>query len=250
MIPRGTAFANSRSGHIKQEEFNMNCPKCGTPNPDGTQFCSVCGTPLAAAPQQQPQQYAQPQQFAQPQYQQPPQQPYGQPQYQQPYGGQPQYAPRPRAPFQWYDAKLPLVQRINRPALEIITAYFFCMFTAVVFNGNGHAGWNIFDMGALGGNTGLPIGPGGFIAMWIIDIIVLLGLVAVETFGIHLGTVIGGGVLFATSLMTMIFAAVDSNRMSSTIGIGAIFMLLLSISLTTLGVFDFLKFRKKLKTGR
>lgn len=217
----------------------MNCPKCGTPNPDGTQFCSACGTPLSA-----PQQYAQPQQYQQPQQQ------YAQPQYQQPYGGQPQYAPRPKAPFQWYDATLPLAKRINRPALEIITAYFFCMFTAIIFNGTGHAGWNIFDMGALGGNTGLTIGPGGFIAMWIIDIVVLLGLVAVAIFGIHLGTIIGGGVLFATSLMTLIFAAVDANRMSSTIGIGTIFMLSLAISITTLGVFDFLKFQKKLKTGR
>ena len=60
------------------------CPNCGAQLPDGTTFCTSCGTPLGqqAAPQQpqQPQQvYQQPQQT----YQQPYQQPYQQ-QYQAP----------------------------------------------------------------------------------------------------------------------------------------------------------------------
>src|ERR1700722_13696588 len=28
----------------------MICPSCGTPNPSGANFCSKCGSPLAAAP--------------------------------------------------------------------------------------------------------------------------------------------------------------------------------------------------------
>ena len=28
----------------------MFCPKCGTQNPDGSQFCGSCGTPFTHAP--------------------------------------------------------------------------------------------------------------------------------------------------------------------------------------------------------
>ena len=51
----------------------MNCPKCGSNNPDGSAFCVNCGSALPR-PQQAPPQYQQ----APPQYQQAP------PQYQQP----------------------------------------------------------------------------------------------------------------------------------------------------------------------
>ena len=64
----------------------MFCPKCGTPFPDGSQFCPTCGAQIGApAPQQPaPQQYAQPAsrqpyyQPAPPQYYNP-RQPYAQP---------------------------------------------------------------------------------------------------------------------------------------------------------------------------
>ena len=79
----------------------MNCPNCGNPQPDGTQFCGICGTPLQQAGGQQfQQQYQQPEQQYQQQYQQPGQQYQQQPgqQYQQ----QPaqQYQQQPGQQFQ------------------------------------------------------------------------------------------------------------------------------------------------------
>ena len=69
------------------------CTNCGAQNPDGTKFCTSCGTPIVqAAPVEQPVQepvYQQPVQ--QPQYQQPQ---YQQPQYQQPAYQQPQGYPQ------------------------------------------------------------------------------------------------------------------------------------------------------------
>ena len=73
----------------------MLCPKCGKQIPDGSMFCSFCGTSFASQQPQQPQQTP-PQQFQQaPQYQQAPQQFQQAPQYQQmpPQGYYPQ-APR------------------------------------------------------------------------------------------------------------------------------------------------------------
>ena len=66
----------------------MFCSNCGNQISDGSRFCGVCGTPVEAAPQQQPVQ-AQPEQ-PQPQIQ--PEQPvYQQPVYQQPVYQQPAY---------------------------------------------------------------------------------------------------------------------------------------------------------------
>lgn len=56
----------------------MFCPNCGNDVPEGSAFCTNCGTPMQQAPQQQ---YQQP--YEQPGYQQAPQQPYPQQGYQQ-----------------------------------------------------------------------------------------------------------------------------------------------------------------------
>lgn len=58
----------------------MFCKYCGKENPDGVQFCSSCGQPIAANGQQQTQQQAQ-------QWQAPPQAYYPQPQPVQPGNG-------------------------------------------------------------------------------------------------------------------------------------------------------------------
>lgn len=59
------------------------CPKCGANIPDGTRFCSACGTQIGAAPNPQQSYTQQPYQAQQPYAQQAayqqPQQPYGQP---------------------------------------------------------------------------------------------------------------------------------------------------------------------------
>ena len=101
------------------------CPKCGTAIPDGTFACPMCQTPVAAAPQAQPQQpvdqapVAPQQQFQQPAAQAPqapyPQQQYPQQQYpQQPYPQQ-GYPQQPYPGYGYPAAPVPAVPSQNKP---------------------------------------------------------------------------------------------------------------------------------------
>lgn len=78
----------------------MFCRNCGNNLPEGTSFCTACGTPIQAAPAEQPA----PQPVQQPVYQQPV---YQQPNYQQNPYQQPVYQQPPvvfvqEMPMKWY----------------------------------------------------------------------------------------------------------------------------------------------------
>ncbi len=69
----------------------MICPNCGNEVPEGSAFCTNCGTPMQAPQYQQPYSQAPDQQYQQPYPQAPDQQ------YQQPYPPQPQYQSVPKS---------------------------------------------------------------------------------------------------------------------------------------------------------
>ena len=259
----------------------MNCPKCGTPNPNGAPFCSACGNPLPA-PAPQPQQYAQPQ-FQQPvssQFQQP-----AQPQFQQPVPPQFQqpgaqynrpYQPMMRRPSAvgGFD---PVLVKTRMNLLGLIGAIIFllCIFMPVFETAmqNIHSSYTVVGASSLssmstavknigGGSAanGLFKDSGKYIAMFVIDIVISVGAMVISAAGIDIGVVICGGCAFVIGLLTMIFSAADigsfyklftdrgvsADTLSKQgiyfgIGIAPILMIVSSILIISGGVYGFLR---------
>lgn len=157
----------------------MNCPNCGNPQPDGTQFCGICGTPLQQVGGQQYQQpgqqyQQQPGQQFQQQYQQPGQQQYQQPgqqfqqQYQQPgQQFQQQYQQQPGQQYQQQPGYMPVQQpkmmrvpKYVKPSiLRMIGAVLIFIPTIVpIWFGQGYSG------GYAG--AGFFVSGGGILALW------------------------------------------------------------------------------------
>ena len=150
----------------------MNCPNCGNPQQDGTQFCGICGTPLQQAGGQQ---YQQPgQQYQQPgmQYQQQPGMQYQQQpgmQYQQQPGMQ--YQQQPGQQYQQQSGmqqgymptqqpKMVRVPKYEKPSiLRMIGAVLIFIPTIVPI-------W--FGQGMSGGyaGAGFFVTGGGILALW------------------------------------------------------------------------------------
>lgn len=205
----------------------MICPKCGNPNPDGSAFCSSCGSQMPVIFNnnnnngQQP--YGQP--YGQPQFQQPPQfdhqQPYGQPQFQQPQFQQPPQFDRQfgqqqfgQAPFdqqqygqpygqpnysQQFAAtmmKQPFVQRVNWVGLA---AAIMCFVATLV----PYVGAN-----AYGISISRSLYENSVIDAVVYTIFAVLGIVF-SLLGLHIGDIVVGGLTFILNLIETI-ASSDS----------------------------------------
>lgn len=114
----------------------MYCSACGTPNPDGSAFCTSCGKPLAPV-QPQPQQPV----YQQPVYQQPV---YQQPVYQQPVYQPPVPVEEGRETFASH-FRLKWRKFVSSPFALIVTILYTICFLMTLFQTFGETGiWNYY----------------------------------------------------------------------------------------------------------